>query len=497
MSKSDFSLRSLTWQHYVAVAILAIAAYAPTLKVGFLWDDHVIIEHNPWIRQWSWNALHHDFFSDNTQGQGDDYYRPLQALSHRIDYSLFGLNPVGFHATDLLFHIAAGLLLMQLVVALGFPAMTAFITGCLFVVHPAGIEQFLTASGRTTPLSYAFTLLCLLTALQEATPLMIASSLISYAAALWTKEIAMATPALLICVFLYKDMPLRRYALLLPMAVISVIYLVMRHHVVHVQGQLSGSLILLFAVKVFPRILLHYVCLILWPWNLHSHRLIPHLSHAWPLIDLGWMALIAFFVWKKNKTGLFCIAWLVLTILPTTLAMIPGNFMLDHWSYQANLAVLLPLAMFFTFQLNHYRERWHGWLAMVFFPLLIFWAIWVHVNVELRGTDEKLFRWALRFTTSAPLTSNLGIVLLQSNRPYQAIPYLEDVHQRYPEEINNSLALAYAYARIGQRQRGYAILKELSRLNPSYHLPTATAADLSIPTQDQPPTLDLRTTQPS
>jgi len=485
MPKNDFPLTHLTWRHYLAVAVLAFTAYAPTLKVGFLWDDHVIIEHNPWIRQWSRANLRHDFFSDNTQGQGDDYYRPLQAVSHRVDYSLWGLNPVGYHLTDLLFHVVAGLLLVQFVLALGFPPMTALLTGCLFVVHPGGIEQFLTASGRTTPLSYALTLLCLLAALQEESLKMFVAALACFAGALWTKEIAIITPALVVLVYLYKEMPLRRYFLLIPMVFLSIIYLGMRHRVVHLQGAFPLSLIVLFAVKVFPRILWHYVQLILWPWNLHSHHLLPHLSHAWPLYDLGWIGLVVFFLWRKNKTGLFCVAWLLLNILPTTVAMIPGGFMLDHWSYQANLAVLLPLAIFFTHQWDHHHERIHGLLALLFFPLIIFWALLVHLNVELRGTDEKLFRWALHFTTSAPITSNLGIILLQSNRPFEALAYLEEVHNRYPEDINNGKALAYAYAALGQRKRGYAVLQDLARRNPLYILPPVAP--------DQPPPLNLQT----
>jgi hypothetical protein len=60
------TLERLTWQHYVIIAVLAFTAYAPTLLVGFLWDDHEIIEHNPWIREWSWKNVKHDFLSDNT-----------------------------------------------------------------------------------------------------------------------------------------------------------------------------------------------------------------------------------------------------------------------------------------------------------------------------------------------------------------------------------------------------------------------------------------------
>ena len=32
------------------LVLLAFTAYAPTLKLGFMWDDHVMIENNPHLR---------------------------------------------------------------------------------------------------------------------------------------------------------------------------------------------------------------------------------------------------------------------------------------------------------------------------------------------------------------------------------------------------------------------------------------------------------------
>src|SRR4029077_5652232 len=66
----------------VGLALLAVIAYAPALRTGFLYDDHLLIESNPWIRTWSAKALHHDFSSGifNTS-EPIDFFRPLQTLS--------------------------------------------------------------------------------------------------------------------------------------------------------------------------------------------------------------------------------------------------------------------------------------------------------------------------------------------------------------------------------------------------------------------------------
>src|SRR5207237_829972 len=134
------------------------------------------------------------------------------------------------------------------------------------------------------------------------------------------------------------------------------------------------------------------------------------------------------------RVGLLCVAWLVLSLLPMTVAMITGGFILDHWAYSVAPAVLLPLALFFDHAWTHPHRFFYRVVALLFFPLLIIWALLTHLNVQLRGTDEKLFRWALNFTTSHPIKHNLGVILVQQGRPQEAIEYFEEVRYAYPDD---------------------------------------------------------------
>jgi hypothetical protein len=291
-----------SWRPYLIMAVLAFTAYLPTLNVGFLWDDHVIIEHNPSLQSWSWQNIKNDFLSDNTQGTGDNYYRPLQAFGHRIEYSFWGARPFGYHLTGLLTHIGCAFLLFMLVGALGFTGMTALMTASLFAVHPIGVEQFLVTSGRTTPLSFFFSLACILFLLRPGRKAL-ALGMGSFVLALLTKEVSVITPVLAALVFYYQGTLRKQRGVLLAMLLLTGVYLVMRRMAVHqVVGPLDLSLLPFFLFKVYPGILWHYVCLLLFPWNLHSHRLIPHLSHAWPL----YLVVLAFLtVWgdpDKEKT---------------------------------------------------------------------------------------------------------------------------------------------------------------------------------------------------
>jgi tetratricopeptide (TPR) repeat protein len=181
------------------------------------------------------------------------------------------------------------------------------------------------------------------------------------------------------------------------------------------------------------------------------------------------MGLTFWFIKDNRRFGLFCLAWFVLNLLPMTLSMISGGFMLDHWGYTMAPAVLLPMGYFFERQWAlHRKSKTHAALAGLFFPVLILWALLTHLNVELRNTDEKLFRWSLHFTSSAPLQHNLGVVLLQQGRAREALPYFENVRARYPEDLNNTYLLARAYFEARHSKIAILLLQSLAHQTPPY-----------------------------
>src|SRR5947207_12053341 len=145
----DDSLKRLShFQVVFVLLVLSLTAYAPVLRVGFLWDDHVLIEENPYIRSWSMANLKHDFVSTVSNGFGDEgYLRPVVTWSNRLDYSLWKLHAVGYHATSLLLHAANAVLFFELILVLGFSPMTALLASALFAVHPIGVEGLPAVTG--------------------------------------------------------------------------------------------------------------------------------------------------------------------------------------------------------------------------------------------------------------------------------------------------------------------------------------------------------------
>ncbi len=122
-----FSFASFASLHQVPMkpaylhALLLIAAifalYRPALDYGFVWDDNLYVVQNPAVQ--SWDYARAAFTSPETTWSANATYnlpawRPLRNISYLIDHTVYGLNPIGWHLTNIMLHSAAAVLLLLL-----------------------------------------------------------------------------------------------------------------------------------------------------------------------------------------------------------------------------------------------------------------------------------------------------------------------------------------------------------------------------------------------
>ncbi len=343
MAKPFLLPRSRVW---FILVVLGISAFWPTLRTGFMWDDHVMIENNPQMQTWSFDALRKDFSTDMFCGRGDPYFRPLQVLSNPIDYTLWGPNPLGHHLTQLLIHLGNALLFFELLAVLGAPFLLGLIAASFFVVHPIIVEQLMIIAGRGEILSLFFMLAsawCFLNPDAQrgpGRPWMLTLGYALFSSALLTKESAIVFPVLLALLFYLQSRPdtlwvlgrsFKDYAHIGGLFLLILPYLVLRHQAVGAAAfPQSPSLWARFLWLAFPSILLKYAGLLVWPWNLHSHRLMPHLSPFWPLTTSLCIGGIAWLIHRKERVALVGVGWFILCLLPKTPVMMLGNFRLGR-----------------------------------------------------------------------------------------------------------------------------------------------------------------------
>ncbi len=134
--------------HFASCALLAAVCgvlYGRTLSFDFVsYDDFTYIVTNPHLRQGlgldglKW-AFTDPYFVN---------YIPLTLTSYLIDYSLFGPNPAGFHATNLVLHLVNSVLLYFFLVRATARLFPSALVALLFAVHPLHVESVAWVSSR-------------------------------------------------------------------------------------------------------------------------------------------------------------------------------------------------------------------------------------------------------------------------------------------------------------------------------------------------------------
>lgn len=138
----------------VALLVIAIGlAYGPALHGWFIFDDELYLTKAPHIQ--GPDGLYRIWCTS----EASDYY-PVTNTSLWLEWQLWGMNPTGYHATNLAMHIVGCLLLWVLLRKLCIPG--AFLATLLFAIHPVNVESVAWITQRKNLLALVFFLLSIL-----------------------------------------------------------------------------------------------------------------------------------------------------------------------------------------------------------------------------------------------------------------------------------------------------------------------------------------------
>jgi tetratricopeptide (TPR) repeat protein len=205
------------------VAIATLSVFLPVLRHEFLdWDDAQNLVNNPHYRglgiaqlRWMFTTIHMG------------HYIPLTWVTFGFDYLVWGLNPAGYHLTNLALHVANAvvffLVALRLLTAALAPAarskrghlvLGAGFAALVFAVHPLRVESVAWVTERRDVLSGLFYLTALLAYLKScaheettAPRRWYGLSLVLFALGLVSKSSVVTLPAVLLVLDVY---PLRR-----------------------------------------------------------------------------------------------------------------------------------------------------------------------------------------------------------------------------------------------------------------------------------------------
>ncbi|MBI3008147.1 MAG: tetratricopeptide repeat protein, partial [Candidatus Omnitrophica bacterium] len=391
----------------ILIIIVGLILYFNTFHNSFVWDDEYLIEKDIRIR--SWEKLPEMFVSSlslPSPKQGN-FYRPFQVISFLFDYSFWKLNPVGYHITNLFFHILNGLLIYFLARMLlrdnltgGTSAvvdetpvlpLTSLLAALLFLVHPVHTEAVTYISGRADPMVTSFCLVSLILFLNVtgrinpcptygrwATPtkwILYTGSIISFLCALLSKEAALIFPFLLMwCGYslgerakVNSHIKLGRprsattkllkflntkLTFYLPFFILSALYVLFRLTVLRTISEPHPPIAPFYSrVITFFNVIVRYIGLLFFPQNLHMERRIPFLNSLFQweamlsIVLVGMLILAAIWLRKYSKEASFGLGWFLIALLPVSNIMPINAAMAEHWLYMPSIGFFLAVAI--------------------------------------------------------------------------------------------------------------------------------------------------------
>ncbi len=146
----------------LAVAVASVALYSPTLGHGFVYDDNFVVVQNRFIR--SLDQLPNLVRSTEWAGSGfpGRDYRPLTDVTYALNHAATGLSPWSYHATNVVLHALAAVLLLAVGLRLGLAPTAAGAAALLFAIHPIHVEAVANVVGRKDVLATVFSLAAVL-----------------------------------------------------------------------------------------------------------------------------------------------------------------------------------------------------------------------------------------------------------------------------------------------------------------------------------------------
>lgn len=452
----------------LALVLLVVIAFWPATEASFIWDDDANLTDNSALR-----SLHGLFAIWTTPGTTTQYY-PMVYTSYAVEYAIWGLEPAGYHADNILLHAANALLLWRLLVLMGAPA--AWLGAALFAVHPVQVETVAWVTERKNLLSFFFYLLSAHAYLRftgdfgvrgapSRSALGYALCLASFIAALISKVTAVTLgPALLVVVWWRKGRLERGDVLpVLPLLVLAVPIGVLTRSLESGLGVTLGfdwHPTALERVIQGSRALCFYLSKLAWPrdltfvyprWEIDASDPV---AYAPALLILA----VAVGLWlARDRVGRGPLA--ALLFFAGSLAPVLGmlevyyfrfSFVADHWQYVACIGpmVLVAAALRRGAARSHARAQLAVRAGAAALLLVLTLQTWQHSRTF--ESSESLWRDSLSKNPSSFLARyNLGVELQRRARYSEAI-----AEYRLAREIDPRAAPVYVNMGLIEAGRG-------------------------------------------
>jgi hypothetical protein len=355
------------------IIILMITAfvYARTLQNGFFWDDYLHITNNPDIRSLSLHNVKTFFTSYYV-----NMYHPLVTLSFALEYHFFGLSPLMYHASNVLFHLANVVLVFYLVFLLSQRRETAIIAACLFAIHPMHVESVAWITGRKDVL-YAFFylsgLIFYLRFIQQGKIKNYWMVYLCFVLSLFSKTTAITFPIVLFLIDIYyrRKVTIQTFLEKFPLFALSLVFGIIALHSQEGSARyiVKGSFDFLDRILLASYSLCYYLVHLFLPMNLSALHLMPLKAEGMlpviyylaplPLIILAFIGTRKGIFQREYVFGLL----LFVVILSLNIHVIPVGIAIvsERYTYLAYIGLYYLIGQLYVFFFDRYHDFLFSW----------------------------------------------------------------------------------------------------------------------------------------
>lgn len=194
------------------IAVASAIAYWPVHSFSFVnFDDITYITLNSHIKDGiTWESLKWAFTSQSVTNELPMWH-PVTWFSLMVDYSLFGMDPAGYHIENVILHILNSLLVLFVLFKMTGKILPCAAAALIFAVHPLHVESVAWVTERKDVLSTLLGLLSVyafLLYLDKRKIPVYAASIVLFALSLLAKPMLVTLPFVLL---LFDIWPLKRF----------------------------------------------------------------------------------------------------------------------------------------------------------------------------------------------------------------------------------------------------------------------------------------------
>jgi len=470
--------------HILFIALLIVVVFSPSLKNDFAWDDKYLITNNPYAKNWAY--LPQIFTTQLYQGSQveSNFYRPMQLISFAVDHSIWGLNPFGYHLTNLALHVFNSVLVYFILIAISASPYLALLTAMFFGISPAisGITYYISA--RSDLLMALFMFLSFLLFgryVKTKGRALYIFSVVSFMIALLCKEMAVALLMFLGLEILRSgEKKSRQWPALLPYVIVMFFYGAIRYFILDFSGNADPSYTahiplwgrILTDFKIVPK----YLGLLLFPYGLHMEWFIEPAKRIFEtkvLFSFGLIVALAFMLrrlWRANKLVLFGVLWFLLGLAPVLNIYPISVFFGEGWLYVPSVGFFIVLGIIFQ---DVIAPRAGRVLTRALVALLLVYYSFFTISYGKVWKDSvSLFENVLKYEKKSPFIhltyNNMAMAYYDKGEIAESIEHCRNSissNPRYPEAYNN---LGVAYMAEARPVRAMANFKKAISLKKDY-----------------------------